>query len=157
MKQPCGKCKHDVYSLCSACHHCIKEYFENGSWPRFEEKKTPIGTCTKVDGDFVEFEFKNEEPKQQLSTPALIVKTCHNLMAFLLEKNKNYGDSAISPLSIFSKSDADLIDVRIDDKLSRIKNSKELRKNDVVDLVGYLILKLVKKGWTTFDDKETEE
>jgi len=41
---------------------------------------------------------------------------------------------------------------RIDDKLSRIKNSEELRKNDVVDLMGYLVLLCIKKGWMNFKD-----
>lgn len=46
-----------------------------------------------------------------------------NLKDFLIHKNKNYGDSALNPINIFSKlSNGNQIDNRIDDKLSRIKN-----------------------------------
>jgi len=42
--------------------------------------------------------------------------------------------------------------VRIDDKLNRVINSDELRKNDVVDIAGYLVLLMVSKGWLDFDE-----
>lgn len=72
-------------------------------------------------------------------------------------RNKNllYGDSALDPLRIFSPSSPlEGILVRIDDKLSRIKNSETLRKNDITDLMGYLILLCLQKGWTFFEDLE---
>jgi len=41
----------------------------------------------------------------------------------LLEKNASYGNSALQPIGIFAKgSPIEQIDVRIDDKLNRIKN-----------------------------------
>jgi hypothetical protein len=66
-------------------------------------------------------------------------------MFLLLEyKNRNYGNAALEPLGIFHKGgNENSIKIRIDDKLSRIKNSNELRVNDIVDLLGYLILLLV--------------
>lgn len=69
----------------------------------------------------------------------------------LFEKNKKYGNSALQPMNVFSKktSSNSILD-RLDDKLSRIKNSEELRKNDVFDLLGYLILLCIQKGWTDF-------
>lgn len=70
----------------------------------------------------------------------------------LLEKNRRYGDSALSPMQVFSKIPAkQAILVRLDDKLSRVKNSSELRKNDVFDILGYLILLSVQECWT-FED-----
>lgn len=76
-----------------------------------------------------------------------------NLKNFLLEKNKNYGNSALEPINIFSKLNSEnSINQRLDDKLTRIKNSKELRKNDCVDLVGYLMLLLISKEWKNFDE-----
>jgi len=79
--------------------------------------------------------------------------TCENLKAFLLEKNRRYGNSALKPLKVFSKIEPDnSICIRIDDKLSRIQNSKELRKNDIADLTGYLILLCTQKGWTNYED-----
>lgn len=78
---------------------------------------------------------------------------CDNLSFFLESKNNKYGNSALEPVRIFSKSDSESqLYSRIDDKLSRIKNSQELRKNDVVDLMGYLVLLCIKKGWMSFKD-----
>jgi len=70
----------------------------------------------------------------------------------IIEKNKRYGNSALDPMKVFSKLEANEgIMQRLDDKLSRIKNSDELRKNDVFDLVGYLVLLCISKDWT-FED-----
>ena len=64
-----------------------------------------------------------------------------------------YGDSAMDPIGIFSKGGAEKnLLTRIDDKLSRIKNSEKLRKNDVSDLFGYIALLLIEQGWDTFDE-----
>jgi len=69
--------------------------------------------------------------------------TCNEIRDLLLEKNKAYGDSAVSPENIFSKLDnAQAICARIDDKLSRIKNSglNDATEDTLDDLIGYLIL-----------------
>lgn len=59
----------------------------------------------------------------------------------LVEKNEQYGDSALDPIRIFSKSDpTEQIKVRIDDKLSRIAKGKNDKEDTVTDLIGYLIL-----------------
>lgn len=82
-----------------------------------------------------------------------IKQTCDSLNRLLQEKNKRYGNSALEPLGIFNKKSAsDGIMVRLDDKLMRVKNSDELRKNDVSDIMGYLVLLCVDKGWDNFDD-----
>ena len=41
---------------------------------------------------------------------------------------------------------------RIDDKLSRLKRAKEIKKNDLSDLFGYIALALIEKNWLTFDE-----
>ena len=68
--------------------------------------------------------------------------TIDNFKLFLLEKNKRYGNSALEPLKVFAKDIPDVagILVRLDDKLSRIRNATELRKNDTADIIGYLFL-----------------
>ncbi|HRR39106.1 MAG TPA: hypothetical protein P5034_09465 [Rectinema sp.] len=83
-----------------------------------------------------------------------IIALCDSMKALLLEKNQRYGDSALSPLGIFSTLNAtEGIKVRLDDKLARIKNHPEsLRKNDIADIIGYLILLCIAQGWTDFDD-----
>ena len=66
------------------------------------------------------------------------------------EKDKRYGNAALSPLNIFSKHHP--YGSRIDEKLARIKNSDTLRKNDVADIIGGLVLLCKSNGWTNFDD-----
>jgi hypothetical protein len=76
-----------------------------------------------------------------------------SLCSLLTEKNKNYGNSALSPLGIFSKENATSgLKIRLDDKLMRVKNSSELRKNDVADLLGYLTLLCISEDWLNFDE-----
>lgn len=60
----------------------------------------------------------------------------------LERKNRSYGDSALSPVRIFSKADAvEQIKVRIDDKLSRLaRGNGDLGEDVVLDLLGYLVL-----------------
>jgi len=72
-----------------------------------------------------------------------IKAVCREVEKMLLEKNKSYGNSAAEPVRIFSKVDAiEQINVRIDDKLSRIANGHEYGNDDTeLDLIGYLILK----------------
>ena len=65
----------------------------------------------------------------------------------LLQKNKQYGDSALKPIGIFAKGSAEeLIRVRIDDKLNRIVQGDESIERDedvILDLIGYLVLLLI--------------
>ena len=76
-----------------------------------------------------------------------------SLFEFLSAKNKNYGNSALEPIGLFSKGDAeDGILRRMDDKLNRIKNSDVLRKNDIVDLMGYLAILCINKKRTKFNE-----
>ena len=68
-----------------------------------------------------------------------------SIITMLLEKNISYGNSALNPVGIFSNNNAgEQLDVRIDDKLNRIKNGKGfVGDNDLDDLIGYLMLKKV--------------
>lgn len=93
--------------------------------------------------------YKQVERKIEMNTltdsQQKIIDKCDELKALLLEKNRKYGDSALNPVRICSKSDAcEQILVRIDDKLNRIKNRQNDDDEDVFkDLAGYLILYLV--------------
>jgi hypothetical protein len=72
-----------------------------------------------------------------------IAEVCNKIKSLLLLKNKAYGDSALSPVRVFSKNDPiDGLLVRIDDKLSRIKNVgiTSATEDTLMDLIGYLVL-----------------
>ena len=69
----------------------------------------------------------------------------------LLEyKNKNYGNSALNGLDVFTGKTK--VGSRLDDKLARVKACEELRKNDVADIIGYLVLVCKENDWTNFDE-----
>ncbi len=101
--------------------------------------------------DIAEAERKIELLEEQISLVSLIAEApsgpeisvaCDEIKRLLLEKNIAYGNSALSPISIFAKAGAaEGIANRIDDKLNRIKNSQSYPgDNDLDDLIGYLIL-----------------
>ena len=88
-----------------------------------------------------------------METPEAIETVTANMCSLLKHKNEKYGDSALNPTRIFSKLDASNgILIRLDDKMSRIMNSDELRQNDVWDIVGYLVLLSISKGWLNYDE-----
>lgn len=92
---------------------------------------------------------KEGELLSKNETPPISFKQITDNLADLLEyKNSKYGDAVLNPLSIFSgKCKAGY---RMDDKLSRILNSDELKLNDLLDLIGYGILTLKEKGWVDY-------
>jgi hypothetical protein len=84
--------------------------------------------------------------KTPVSKPIPISDACDKIKKLLLEKNRKYGNSALSPKRIFSKSCAtEQLKVRIDDKLSRIANTglDGADEDTLQDLIGYLILLMV--------------
>lgn len=77
-----------------------------------------------------------------------IEETCDKIKNLLLEKNRAYGDSALSPVRIFSNASAEeQLLVRLDDKISRLARGKEFPGDDtLMDLAGYLVLLMVARG-----------
>ena len=73
-----------------------------------------------------------------------ISTVCDDIKELIIHKNRKYGNSALKPCRIFSKSSAvEQLLVRIDDKLNRIMKGAGLlaKDEDVVnDLIGYLVL-----------------
>ena len=66
-----------------------------------------------------------------------------NIVDLLKSKNKAYGNTALSPVKIFSRLDAtEALCARIDDKIMRIKNKgiNDQTEDTVDDLIGYLLL-----------------
>ena len=74
-----------------------------------------------------------------------IEKVCKDIAEMLKKKNESYGNSALDPIRVFSKSSVqEQLFVRIDDKLSRIKRGNNSFNEDTVkDLIGYLIILLI--------------
>ena len=79
-----------------------------------------------------------------------IQHTIKRIGMLLIAKNKQYGDSVMDPIAIFAQGNAqDLVRVRIDDKLSRLKRGNDSIESDediVDDLIGYLILLRIMMG-----------
>lgn len=74
-----------------------------------------------------------------------IARQCLQLASLLLRKNTAYGDSALSPVAIFTR-DVDpvqRINVRIDDKLARVGRGHHDGEDVEMDLAGYLVLKRI--------------
>tara|TARA_R100000656_G_C3942457_1_gene126953 strand:+ start:580 stop:1158 length:579 start_codon:yes stop_codon:yes gene_type:complete len=90
---------------------------------------------------------KETKPVVMDTSAQKIVDTIEEIKSFLLEKNTQYGDSALNPIRIFSTADkTEQIKVRIDDKLNRlVQGSASLESDEDVikDLIGYLILLLI--------------
>lgn len=84
-----------------------------------------------------------------------IVAVCDEIKELLISKNKKYGNSALEPVRIFSRSNpVEQICVRIDDKLSRISKGAGLLATDedvVNDLIGYLVLLKIAQNSQTYE------
>lgn len=130
--------------------------YHQGKWARIiEEPKTRIveslNECKAED-------FKWEELRPGIRTRTFgqikkdnFFKTATESLCKMLEaKNKAYGESALKPLDIFAKHHP--YGSRLDEKVARVKNSSELRKNDVADIIGGLFLICKDKGWSDFTD-----
>lgn len=87
-----------------------------------------------------------------------IKRECDNLAQMLIDKNARYGDSALSPVRVFSRASAEeQILVRIDDKLSRLARGKGAEDEDVIlDLLGYLILLRISRTPNGQAERRTE-
>jgi hypothetical protein len=102
-----------------------------------------LGRAPKAE---VPAEHPDTQPAAPLEEP--IRQTCAELAEFLVEKNRAYGNSAADPIGVFAKRLDTLaqIDTRIDDKLNRLAKGSEYPGDDtVLDLAGYLILRMIVK------------
>jgi hypothetical protein len=112
-------------------------------------KKDAGGWCAAAIADHALHLISQVAPKVEESEFAQRVRAVLGEVGdLLIAKNKAYGDSALNPVGIFARGNAeDLIRVRIDDKLSRIRNAPEAFGEDaVMDLLGYLVLLKLAKG-----------
>ena len=80
---------------------------------------------------------------KQLDTITEAKYILDGILSMLEKKNTAYGDSALNPIRLFSRTDAvESLCVRIDDKINRIKNKgiNVDTEDSVKDLIGYLVL-----------------
>lgn len=89
------------------------------------------------------------EPQRPIPAPVTFEQAvwyeCENIARMLIEKNRQYGNSALNPVRIFSDAHPmDQLFVRVDDKLSRIKHGNfgdiGSAEDTIADIIGYLIL-----------------
>jgi hypothetical protein len=91
----------------------------------------------------MEFSNMNGTSPTLRDTQRVIAEVCDELKTLLIHKNRQYGDSAINPVRIFSRADnTEQLKVRVDDKLSRIaRGDEQIEDEDVLnDLIGYMVL-----------------
>lgn len=85
------------------------------------------------------------KPQQEFQQDLAVV--VQRIQEMLVMKNRKYGDAALNPNQTFSSvPPIELINVRMDDKLSRIRNRQDDEDEDLeIDLIGYLLLKQIAK------------
>ena len=72
-----------------------------------------------------------------VETRKQIKSTMKRIEKLLISKNLQYGDSVMEPIGLFAKGNVeDLVRVRIDDKLSRLKSGDDSIESDVDNLIG---------------------
>lgn len=111
--------------------------------------QTPVEFSTSPPPEITFEQFK-EKYMEKNKEEDFFERAYKSLCKMQQAKNKNYGESALKPLDIFAKHHN--YGSRLDEKLARVKNCIELRKNDVADIIGGLMLICKDKGWDNFDD-----
>ena len=94
--------------------------------------------------------FSDVSGDNEMEKDSFFKRAYNSLCRMQEEKDKKYGNSALKPFDIFAKHHA--YGARIDEKLARVKYSDELRKNDVADIIGGLMLLCKENDWDSFDD-----
>jgi len=113
----------------------------------------------RIDGDVENIEEETEILPQKLDKNSTrfdknVEAVLKEIATTLHEKNESYGNSALSPIQIFSRlnSEEGLL-LSIDHKLSRIARGSEFDDDDtILDLLGYLVLLRIARS----DDKKTK-
>jgi len=87
-------------------------------------------------------------PNMESDAQHAIAKTVIQLGRTLLDKNSRYGNSALNPVRVHSSANLfEQLNVRADDKLSRLRAAKGKDEEDaLMDYTGYLILMLVARS-----------
>lgn len=88
---------------------------------------------------YVDLKYQSVSKTEFENKLDVVLEDIRNL---LVMKNRKYGNSALEPARVFSRADpVEQIKVRLDDKISRLKNQQPDEDEDVIqDILGYLIL-----------------
>jgi hypothetical protein len=121
--------------------------------PKFKNRYIAIDFVNLLDPDSLVVENKFEPIKDPIKIDSSFNDLLSGINELLTIKNKKYGDAGNNRLNIFEGKCNH--GQRIDEKISRILNSKELEINDVTDIIGYLILTMKEKKWTKEDILKT--
>ena len=135
---------------------CKRYLLEQGAWPTPEDTQAVKDAVDKLLA--IQAEEASKLPLYS-DTQQNMQHVLDSMKDLLIYKNNKYGNSALEPMDVFTRHVCDQntaglnsILVRLDDKLKRIQNAEELRKNDVSDLIGYLTLLCVDQEWTDFSE-----
>lgn len=116
--------------------------------------KSEINNCITDDNAnkerYIDFDYTCYFQKITIKDDNSFSTILSSINELLEYKDKKYGQAALKPLDIFTNKT--IVGSRLDDKLSRVKQSKKLNKNDVADLIGYLTLVCKENNWTNFDE-----
>lgn len=117
------------------------EFPQDGKANIWEEQLELVEPASELDPPLEPWE------KDLLQTPfeRSVNRITDGIAKLLIEKNKAYGDSALNPVRVFSNaSRIEQLNVRIDDKISRIQRGSEYGDEDTIrDLIGYLVLRII--------------
>jgi nitrous oxide reductase len=91
--------------------------------------------------------FRRIEEGVKMSSLDEIEKVFDEVKNLVMEKNKQYGDSVLDPVRVFSKAPVnEQIMVRLDDKLSRLARGNDSIESDediFKDIMGYCAFALI--------------
>lgn len=117
-----------------------------GTITRFDNRKIWVSwdDANQAETYVAEHEISKYSPSGSDSGAISFEQNVHRITDqiadLLIAKNKQYSNSALDPIRVFSKADRmEQLRVRADDKLSRIRNG-DTSEDAVLDLCGYLIL-----------------
>lgn len=94
-----------------------------------------------------------DEARKEPDFSERVWKELNAIGNMLIEKNRAYGNSALEPIRVFSRAPrTEQLNVRIDDKLSRLMRGQGDGEDSVLDLIGYLVLlRVAQKGEAEVD------
>lgn len=138
---------------CQFSIHCFECNFFTDDWCELKNKNSFDFIKKYAEFKVVDDDKSIDEDTKMPEAQEKIVRILESIKQLLLTKNSRYGNSILDPLRVFCKKDKEESDIpaRLDDKLSRIKNSDKIRINDVTDLIGYLVLFLIQLDCTETD------